>query len=351
MAKLKVVVAGLVHDHVWGLLKNFSRLEGVELAGAADPNKPLREKIRKEFGVDRVYGDYRDLFESIKADAVLVCASNAGGGPIVTAAAARGLHVLVEKPMAATADMAHRMAQAAAKHGTRIMVNWPLAWSPVMIRALELIKAGEIGQVFHARVHMAHQGPKEAGCTPYFWRWLYDRRENGGGAIIDYCCYGAAIFATLWGRPRQVFGVARNLVKPRFPVDDNAMVTAIYDKRIALAQASWTQNPDFHDALFLGDKGTLITDRGKLIRSTTNPAFFDHHGSHQLEVKGLPLKPLPAGRRNGPEHFIHSLKTGKPFCKLCSVETGVIAQEILSAGVQSEKLGKRITLRTARPVG
>ena len=49
------------------------------------------------------------------------------------------------------------------------------------VRALELVKSGEIGHVFHARIHMAHQGPKEAGCSPYFYNWLYDAKQNGAG--------------------------------------------------------------------------------------------------------------------------------------------------------------------------
>jgi len=275
---------------------------------------------------------------------LIVCGSNSSSAQTVEIAAARGIHCLIEKPMAATAAQAHRMAKAAEKGKARLMVNWPLAWNASVVKALEMLEDGDIGQVFHARVHMAHQGPKEAGCTPYFYNWLYDAKENGGGAILDYCCYGANIFATLWGRPSQVFGVARNLVKPNFPVDDNAMITAVYDDRICLTQASWTQNPDYHDSLFLGSKGTLETQRGKLIRSHTNPKDFNHHGASSLVVREVELEALPAGRRNGPEHFLSCLRSDKPFYKLCSAESGVIAQEILSAGVDSEKTGKRITL-------
>jgi len=58
----------------------------------------------------------------------------------------------------------------------------------------------------------------------------------------------------------------------------------------------------------------------------------------------IKLKPLPAGRRNGPEHFVHALRRGEPFMDLCSAETGLAAQEILSAGLKSERTGRRIYL-------
>jgi predicted dehydrogenase len=334
----------MVHDHVWGLLGQFAKLKGVRIVAGADPNRPLREKLAKEYRVTRTYADWRAMFAQVPADAVLICASNAGSGPIAEAAAAKGLAALVEKPMAATASQARRMLAAAKRHKTRLMINWPTAWNAALTKAFAMIRRGDLGHVFHARVHMAHQGPKEAGCTPYFYGWLYDAKQNGGGAIIDYCCYGAAIFAHLWGRPRQVVGVARTLAKKKFRVDDNAMVTAIYPDRIALTQASWTQNPDYHDSLFLGTKGTLETAHGQLIHTHTNPKDYSHWGAERQNRRVVPLPALPASMRSGPAHFVHCLRTGKAFTPLCRPETGALAQEILSAGLASERTGRRIAL-------
>ena len=44
----RVGVAGLIHDHIWGMLRWWKELEGAELVAAADPNPPLLEKIRSE---------------------------------------------------------------------------------------------------------------------------------------------------------------------------------------------------------------------------------------------------------------------------------------------------------------
>src|SRR5213595_2714589 len=99
MKSFKLVVAGLVHDHAWKMLPQFAKVPGVKIVGGADPHRPLREKLRKEFGVTTLFDRPRDLFDRVEADAVLVCDTNAGSVPIVEAAAARGLHALVEKPM------------------------------------------------------------------------------------------------------------------------------------------------------------------------------------------------------------------------------------------------------------
>jgi predicted dehydrogenase len=342
---MRLVVAGLVHDHAWQMLPQFAKLPGVSIVGAADPNAPLREKIAKDFGVKALFKTPAELFKSVKADAVLVCDSNAGSVPIVGAAAKAGLHCFVEKPMASTAAGAKKMLAAAKKAKVRLMVNWPMAWWPSIPHALKLVKEGKIGHVFHARIHMAHQGPKEAGCSPYFYGWLYDRKLNGAGALVDYCCYGAAVMSLLWGKPKEVIGVARTLAKKNFPVDDNAMVVGIWKDHTALAQASWTQNPDFHDTLFLGVDGTLETSRGKLFHSATKPEDFSHWGAEDRQNRvEVPIPEPGPGYRNGPEHFIHCLKSGEPFTALCSAETGLLAQEILDAGLKSEKTGRRIRM-------
>lgn len=344
MKPFRLLVAGMIHDHVWKMLPQFAEIPGVEIVAGADPNKPLREKLRKEFGVKTLFESPDEMFAHVEADGVLVCDSNAGSVPIVQSAAARGLHVMVEKPMAHTAAGAKKMFDAAKRAKVRLMVNWPLAWNPSVVRALELVRSGFIGPVFHARVHMAHQGPKEAGCTPYFWGWLYDEKLNGAGALVDYCCYGAAVMAMLWGKPKQVMGTAGNLVKPNFPVDDNAMIIGLWPKRTVLSQASWTQNPDYHDMLFLGVDGTLETVRGKLIHTHTKPGEFSHWGADRLNQKEIKLAPLPKGYRNGPEHFVHAIRARAPFVELCSAEVGLAAQEILTAGLKSDRSGRRVTL-------
>jgi len=122
------------------------------------------------------------------------------------------------------------------------------------------------------------------------------------------------------------------------------MIVGIWPKRTALAQASWTQNPDFHDLLFLGVDGTLETVRGTLVHTHTKPGEFSHWGADRQNRRVLPLPNPPAGRRNGPDHFVHCLRSGKPFMDLCSAEVGLAAQEILSAGLKSEKSGRRVTL-------
>ena len=330
----RVGVAGMVHDHVWGLARSFANCPNADLVAAADPNEPLRERIKQDLGVPAAYEDWSEMLDKESLDVVLVTTHNSAAADVVEAAAGKGVHMLVEKPMAATLDQADRMLRAAEAAGVQLLVNWATAWRPNLVKATELARSGAIGQLFNVRVRMAHQGPKELGCSPYFYGWLYDAEKNGAGAYMDYCCYGAAYCRHLLGQPNAVSGVAARLVKDDLPVDDNGMVVMIYDKTIAVTEASWCQIPDYHDMVILGSQGTLITSHGKLLMAT----------EPRTEPKEVPLDEPAPGWSNGPEHLVHCLDTAAPVEGMCSARVGRDAQEILEAGLVSAREGRHVAL-------
>lgn len=331
----RVGVIGLIHDHVWGLLRHWRDIDNVELVAAADVNPPLLEKVATEFGVTTGYASYAELLEREALDIVTLALDNAGTAHAVEASAARGLHILNEKPMSATLEQADRMVAACEKANVQLLVNWPTAWNPAIQTVDRLIQEGAIGPVHKVRYLAAHQGPKEIGCSPYFYNWLYDAELNGAGALMDYCCYASNMAAHWLGRPLSVVGIKGTLVKDPFPVDDNAIILMQYPHAFGIAEASWTQqgsdggpNPSVW-----GATGTLSVhgNRVRLSRLNMEPTW--------LEAD----TPLP-GRRNGPEYLISCLEAGTPVEGMCSASISRTAQEILQAGLDSARNGQTVTL-------
>lgn len=331
----RVGVAGLIHDHVWGLLRNWKELGGAELVAAADPNPPLLEKVRADCGVERTYTSFDELFEREELDIITLATDNAGTADLVEQAAARGIHVISEKPMSATLEQANRMVEACRKARVQLMINWPTAWSPAIQTIDRLIREGAIGRVHKVKYLAAHQGPKEIGCTPYFYEWLYDARRNGAGALMDYCCYGADLAAHWLGRPSSVVGITGTLVKEDFPVEDNAIILMKYPHAFGVAEASWTQQaPDGGaNPTIFGDAGTLSVtgNRVRLARLGREPEL-------------LEADPPAPGRRNGAEYLVSCLRSGAPVEGMCSAATSRNAQEILQRGLESAQQGKEIVL-------
>lgn len=331
----RVAVAGLIHDHVWGLLRSWKEQDGAELVAAADVNPPLLEKIRAEFGVTRLYASYQEMLDREKPGIVTVAVDNAGTAEVVEAAAAAGAHVISEKPMAATLEQADRMVEACRRAKVELLINWPTAWSPAIQTVDRLIREGAIGAVHKVKYLAAHQGPKEIGCTPYFYNWLYDAALNGAGALMDYCCYGSDMAAHWLGRPASVVGIMGTLVKEDFPVDDNAIILMKYRHAFGVAEASWTQQaPDgsANPSVF-GATGTLsvVGNRVRLARQDREPEWIE------------PDRPAP-GRRNGAQYLVSCLRSGAPVEGMCSAATSRIAQEILQRGLESAQQARAITL-------
>jgi len=335
---LRVGVIGLIHDHVWDNLPHLAAAEGAELVAIADANEPLRQRVADEYGC-ATYESPEQMVEAESLDAVYVYSDNRTGSERAAWAAGRGLHVMIEKPMAARLDGAEAMLAAAEASGVRIMVNWPFVWWPQLQQALAMALGGDLGRVWQVKYRAAHAGPREVGCSEYFCEWLYDEHLNGAGALMDYCCYGSVLAAALLGLPKQVTGVAGRLVKDDIDVDDNAVLVMLYDDGIATAEASWTQvgKLSAYTTVIYGTEGTMTFEPrlgGRLFRSDgDNPAGVE-----------APVPDPPPERVNSAAHFIHCVTTGEEFFPLCRPRTCRDAQAILEAGLLSSRTGKTVAL-------
>ncbi len=331
----RIGFASLVHDHVWGELQHWKAHPNVQIVAAGDVNAELRDKFKAETGVNNVYESWQEMLEKEELDIVQAAAENNAGPHIVEAAAAKGIHVVSEKPMAARLSQADRMLSAADKAGTLLMVNWPTAWSPGLNTAMKLITDGAIGDVFYFKWRSAHNGPMEIGCSRYFYEWLYDEERNGAGALMDYCCYCADMCAYLLGLPQQVTAFRATFVKD-YPIpDDNAVIVMKYPNAFGITEASWTQKVGYitPNPVVYGTEGALMVSGNDV---HLHPAGADAHV--------VTPEAMPEGSRNAAEYFIHRLKTEQPIEGLCSPKVSRDAQEILEAGLVSADTGQVVNL-------
>ncbi|RJS84148.1 gfo/Idh/MocA family oxidoreductase [Candidatus Bathyarchaeota archaeon] len=343
-SNLKLGIVGLVHDHVWGLLNQFNAIERVKIEAAADSNPPLLETVKTQFGVSKLYTDFLEMLSKEDLDAVLLCTENSRHADVVEAAAERGIHVIMEKPMAATLEQAERIVKSSEKYGIKVMVNYPTTWSPAVQQAYKMVKEDKIGDIFHIRFRGAHAGPKETGCSPYFYNWLYNKELNGAGAIIDYCCYGVNLSCWFLGdTPKSVIGVMGTLARTYLEVDDNAMIIMNYKNAWGIAEACWSQvgSHPIHGPIINGVNGSLIVDEEGRLHFYAVKKKGDYR-----DIQGEVLEPPmpPKGWRNGPEYFVERIEKDEEISDPLSVRFNRDVQEILEAGIHSAVEGKRINL-------
>ena len=219
------------------------------------------------------------------------------------------------------------------------MVNWPFAWWPQMQQALRVIDEGLIGRVWQVKYRAAHAGPAELGCSPQFCDWLFDEEANGGGAMMDYCCYGTTLARVILGQPEHVSGMCGNFCKTELSVEDNAIIVMKGTDFMATAEASWTQigKMTSYTTSIYGTTGTLLIEPrhgGRLLLADeTDP-----------EGRALAVAPQEDHMASATAHFIHHIQTGAELLPLCRADLCRDSQEILEAGKQSMHDGNQVDL-------
>ncbi len=334
--KIRIGVLSLVHDHIWDNLPKAQALQGVELVAAADPHEELLGKFSDATGVETTYTDYEELLDSEELDAVFAYGTNRSTGALVEMAAERGLHVMCEKPMASDLSVADRMLVACRQAGVVLLINWPTAWSRGINHALKLVQEGLIGRVWQLKWRGGHCGPDELGCDKHFVEWLFDPVENGAGAMFDYLGYGASLARLFIGLPTQVMAIAGRIVRTNIPVDDNAIIALEYNDANAVIETTWTEAvPGWppHDLTLYGTEGVMVAGASKV--------RYVRKGQDGDEVEA---PELPSPRSNGPEYFVHCIRSGEAVTGMCSPENSHDAQQIMEAARLSVLTGQRVAL-------
>ncbi|MBT3193491.1 MAG: Gfo/Idh/MocA family oxidoreductase [Verrucomicrobia bacterium] len=122
--------------------------ERVRIVGVAEPREAYREAFVREYGIpaDNVFACWRGAAERERfADAVLICTQDALHADPAVAFARKGYHILLEKPMATTADDCRRIVEAVEVSDVLFAVCHVLRYTPYTHRLKDLIARGRIG--------------------------------------------------------------------------------------------------------------------------------------------------------------------------------------------------------------
>jgi len=360
--KYRVGLIGFAHMHMNHLANLFHEHPQVELAACADTvadRAELREGpytrawnvkyAMEKLGVGKAYGDYRELLAKERVEIVICCSENAKHAEVTEACAGAGAQVLVEKPMASSLGHALRMVRAAEHAGTKVLVNWPTTWDPAVRLAKKLIDDGVIGRIIQVKWRAGHTGPlgpgekhpgvplgaealksNELAAT---W-WHHD--STGGGAMLDYCCYGCMLARWFIGEPAvAAVGMRANLNSQWSDSDDNGAMIVRFPAAMALMEASWTQ-------LDYGVPGGPIVygQTGVLVMETRNEKHVIRIERGRGKTEVLEAEALPAGRDQVSSEMIHSLETGEAVHPTLDVKFNLDAMAILDAGWRASNSGK-----------
>ena len=342
-AKTRLAVVGLDHDHVWSLLKDIAGEPSAELVAIAESDAALVSRAQKEVPASvKFYADYVEMLDQAKPEAVIVATSNDRHLEILRQCAKRHIHYSAEKPMATSVADAREMERLAREANIKLMVNYWNAWVAPSHDLFHRVRAGEVGPIQKIIVQYGHRGPKEIGVSQQFANWLYDPVKNGGGAIMDFGCYGAELSLWLKGRPTRVYATTRKMkVEQNNKVDDDATIVLDYPDATAIIEASWDWPYTKDQVEVFGPKGSLLARHNTLRHRAA-----DARGPNVApDGENVTLDVLPRETSNPISSFVDCIRNNKPIEDPVSARLNVQVMEILDAARESARTGKPQELR------
>ena len=342
---LRMGIVGLTHTHVHWILGR-EEIGDVEIVGIVEPDKDLARRYSEKhgFSMDLVFDSMEQMIASTNPEAVAAFGTIYEHLEVVETCAPKGIHVMVEKPLAVSLEHAQRMKALAQKHNIHLLTNYETTWYPTNHKAYQLLKEGVVGELRKVIVRDGHRGPKKLGINEEFLEWLLDPVQNGAGALMDFGCYGANLMTWLkkGEKPNTVTAITQQLQAENNPkVEDEAIIILTYDDSNAIIQASWNWPIGRKDLEIYGLKGALYADNRNDLRLRIAEGYDGFEETdYRLDERDYPY--------NDPFSFFRAVireEVTLDSYALSSLENNFIVMQILDAAMKSARTGKTVSLK------
>lgn len=190
-----------------------------------------------------------------ECDAVGITSETVKHADLVEQAAARGLHILLEKPMATTLADCDRIAAAVRQAGVVFMQNFPKRYDPINHELLEIVQRGDLGDLTLVRVRHGHFHGLRASFAD---EWFVNPALGGGGTLIDEGVHAADFLLWLLGEPDEVYATISSRTLG-LPVEDTALAFFSYPSgTLAEVSTGWSFLSAEQSIELYGTKGSAL---------------------------------------------------------------------------------------------
>jgi predicted dehydrogenase len=340
----KIAVVSMLHAHVWLHLGTMLKGDKVKLVGVSETLPDLIARATREDVIPQtqnvtrpgvpesmIFSDWKKMIDETKPDVVWAFTPTNEHVDVVRYCAPRGIHVIVEKPLAATLKEALEIQALARKHNIMVMTNYGSTWSPMQYAVRAAIDSGAIGPVWRLHAMQGHNGPGDPKRSS-FAAWLADPVQNGGGAswisaAISH--FGAWDQGHASERLRQrATHEAGNVSEGRGQRGHGFQLQG----RGRDPRASWA----FPPAQRLGNeiygmKGSIV---GNSMRRMGEQRGGGGRGAQQAG-EPIDVTPLPPERAEPIAYMVDRIRTKQPLDGPSALDINVQVQEILEAAKMS----------------
>lgn len=302
-----------------------------------------------EYGIDAWFDDYTAMYDAVSPDGVVVATRPPQHAAPAIAALDRGIHVLCEKPMAATMEDCYAMVGAAKRSGAVLLCLPYEAW-PAHNVARRYLNEAILGVCTGAEAQVLLPGVSRE-------QW-HDREAWGGGVVLDALVYPVSMLVNVLGPACRVTGVVNTLIPRRIlsnkdtakavdsTVDDNATLVVEWTSgQQAVIRGLWATSIARYDHTIYGRHGTLWISGNKVIVHAPRAAipgaarvlWHGHENCYDVPVEVPENEGLM-------DHFVACIdRRERPNC---SAEQQLHVHEILFKGYESARSGRAQDLKT-----
>ena len=261
---MKIAICGAWHVHAKDFIK-IALEEKAEILGIYDENAELRHALATEFGLY----EFESLDELLSSDAegVAVASSTDLHAEHMIKIANAKKHIFTEKILAFTAEDCFEVKKAVEENCVKFVISFVQKRLGSFRKAKEIVESGEIGKINYLRFRNCHNGSMTF-LPPRF----YNRKQCGGGAMIDLGAHGMYITEWFLGMPKEAkstFTVAYETEKNIDGVEDNAVtVMSFEDGAIAVNETGFVSR--FYPMMLEigGEKGRVYAEANCIKKAT-----------------------------------------------------------------------------------
>ena len=344
----KQVRVGVVGTGVWGRMHIRAYLQhaSAELVAICDLDAKRAAATAREFGIRKFFTSVDALLDE-GLDGISIATPDAAHAAIALKAASRGVHMLVEKPLATTVRECRQMIVAARRHGVHLMVDWHNRWNPAYYSAWQAIRKGELGEISYIYYRLSDTIYVPTKMLP--WAGESSVMLFLGSHSLDTTCW------LIGAKPVRVFCQRKEGILTRRGIPTADMYITMVDfanGATAVIENSWVlpqSSPSLidHRCEIIGTKGVVyldLTHHGAVAKYTAKtPAGFP-----DASFPDLFITPEIHGKQMGFSvesmyHFVECLRDGKK--PLTSGEDGLLNTRLINAAEDSARKGIPIELR------
>ncbi|MFN3648997.1 MAG: Gfo/Idh/MocA family protein [Armatimonadota bacterium] len=316
--------------------------------------KPNRLRILAErFDVPHWTHDHHELLDDDNLEGIIVALPHPLHVPVGLEVLAAGKHLLMQKPLCGDMGEADEFVRAV-EGSDRTVLAMP-HFAPEVYRTREIVEGGEIGKPSGANCRTSHGGPEVyyAEVLDGFHEkgeelWFFDAKQASVGALFDMGVYAVANLVAVLGSVRSVMGQVATLDKPTELEDTASLLLQFESGAVATAETGWCDPARTWQLRVHGTRGK-VTAPGE----GGSPLTRWEPGSYTREdLPPVPHAVDPSGsaRGNVHEHWLQCIREQRQP-ELSHAWAARHVTEILLAGLESSRTGRRIELRSRAEAG